>query len=151
MNRRTGWRNGWRIGYGLASALVLAIAAAACGGGPTNPSQNQVDNFTVTIVPVSGGGSGTSSPSTFVVANTGELTITVPTATPTPNNYLGLFLGNTASDGSCSGAIVNQFVAVGQAAYTNGNILKGNYCVSLSDIYGILTATTTFTIKVSHP
>jgi hypothetical protein len=138
-----------RIGFGF----VLAVAALtmSCGGGPTNPSSNQVENFNGTITPVSLGGTGLGQIANFTVSNTGELTITVPTITPAPNNYLGLYLGNTNTDGSCSGSIVNQFVVTGQAAYTNGNILKGSYCVTLVDYAPALTVVTNYTIKVSHP
>ena len=139
-----------RIGFGFVVAVAAALTMS-CGGGPTNPSSNQVENFNGVITPVSLGGTGLGQIANFTVSNTGELTITVPTITPVPTNYMGLYLGNTNSDGSCSGSIVNQFVVTGQAAYTNGNILKGSYCLTLVDELNILTVATNYTIKVSHP
>ena len=126
-------------------ALLLAAAAASCGG-VTTPSSGSADDFSGTLDPR---GQATKP---FSVSKTGEISLTIQSLTPRPVvGFLSMAIG-TQSGTTCApiiGYVVNQ-AAIGQV-YSFLQIVKGSYCTIVADSSGILTASTAFVVRVNHP
>jgi len=131
----------------LGIAVVVAVIAASCGG-VVDPSKNQIETFTGTVVV----GKGVILPTngSINIAKSGEIAITVTNLTPTVpgGTYFGIGFGQSIS-GQCSLISANQFATVGVAAI-NGPIQPGTYCVVIAD-QGLFTVDENFTLTVSHP
>jgi len=126
-------------------AVVLGIAGAltlGCGG-ITTPSNNQTESFSGTLEP-----RGTKSHA-FNVSRSGEFSAKLTAWGPNSNILAGLAwtLGN--SDGSCSGLLQQNFVALNAQGLV-GAVVPGKYCVAIYDL-GNMTANQTYTVTVSHP
>jgi len=133
----------------LGAALAAAALAAASCGSVTDPSKNVTETFSNTITPVKNGGSGQGQVHTFNVSNGGEYTIKVTAMTPSFNSAFAV----TLSTGSGCSVLVNQTLAalVGVQALTGPIFQTGQYCVQITDYYGQMTATETYTMTVNHP
>ena len=132
------------------AALIAALLTLpACGGSVTDPSKNQDQTFTGTITPVKLGGSGQGQVHTFNVSNGGEYTIKVTAMSPSFNSSFAVALAN----GSGCGVLVNQTVTalVGVQALAGPVFQTGQYCVVISDYYGVMTAVENYTLTVNHP
>ncbi len=129
--------------------LAAAVASSFCGGSVTDPSKNVTDTFTGTITPVKLGGTGQGQTHTFNISSGGEYTIKVTAMTPAFNSNFAVYLGT----GSGCSLAVNQSVAalVGVQALTGPVFQTGQYCVIVSDYYGIMTAVENYTVTVNHP
>jgi hypothetical protein len=129
----------------LFAAVAVAGSLAACSSVAT-PSSETTEVFTGTLDPLG------QAFQTFSVSKTGELQVTLQSLAPRPVvGFIALAVGAPAS-GVCSplaGYVVQQ-AAIGQQ-YAFPQISKGNYCLLEADAAGILTAQTTFTVRVLHP
>ena len=134
--------------------LALAATAAACSSGnntstlastTTAPSATLVtDTFTGTV-PVGG-----SDVHTFVVAQTGTLSVTLTAAAPPPTIFMGLGVG-TLSGSTCvflSGGTTN-VQAGANPQLTASSFAAGTYCVSVYDI-GNQASPVTHSVTVVH-
>jgi hypothetical protein len=137
----------------LAIALLAALAAASCGRGPVDPSENVVETRTGTIQPLN---SDTPRPP-FTISNLGEFNVTVTALTP-GNVIVGIGWGQW--NGSGCGLIPGQtnFVTssnIGRMVLSGQIFLRGDYCVALFDGSSLgappLTVAQNYTVQVSHP
>jgi len=129
------------------SASVLALIAAglltiSCGG-IVDPSKNQMESFDGTVAP-----QGFSS-HPFKTDRTGEISIKLTALAPLNNVPLGIIWAQADSNGNCVSVIQSSVANLGLPAIS-GQIFSGNYCVLVYDL-GILTASETYTVVVSHP
>jgi hypothetical protein len=131
---------------GAAVALATAALFTISCGGIVDPSKNQMQEFSGTVLPQNTAGFGTHP---FSVNKTGEISIKITALAPLNNVPLGIIWAQAASDGSCVSLIQSGIANLGIPAIT-GQIFSGNYCVLVYDL-GILTAPETYTIVVSHP
>ena len=138
-----------RVFLGAAALAAAALITISCGGSVTDPSQNTTDTFNGTITPVKLGGTGSGQQHTFNVGSGGEYTIKVTTMTPSFGSNFGVYL----LTGSGCGVLVNQSLTaiVGVQALTGPISQTGQYCVIVSDYYGLMTAVESYTVTVSHP
>ena len=131
--------------------LAVVAPALACDNSdsssgvttPTVPLTSQTFTGTVAV-------GGSSSNTTFVVAQNGEVDITISALGPPSNIIMGLAIGiPSVTDSSC--AAPNGTLQV-QASTTPlvGSETAGTYCVRLYDI-GYMTAPVSYTITVAHP
>jgi hypothetical protein len=130
--------------------IALVVPSLACDNSsssgvttPTVPLTNQTFTGAVQV-------GGSSSNTTFVVAQNGEVDITVTALGPPANIIMGLAIGiPSATDGSCAAPAGTLQV---QASTTPlvGSETAGTYCVRLYDI-GYMTAPINYTITVAHP
>lgn len=128
----------------LIAAVAVAATLAACGG-VDSPSTQLQENFTGTLDPL-----GQSS-NNFTVGKTSEMSVTLVSLTPRPViGFLGLAIGQPVGT-VCSpyGVYVVAQAAVGQS-YAFGQISKGSYCILVIDGNGILTSSTTYSVRVVH-
>jgi hypothetical protein len=130
----------------LASALLLAVFAAACGDDdsstvtPTPPVQiSEAFSGTVTV-------NGAFSHS-FVAERAGQVTAQLTALAPDDTVTIGVALG-TWNGSACQLIITND--AAKLASVTIGTATgPGSLCVRLSDV-GQLTAATTYEVRVDH-
>jgi hypothetical protein len=136
----------------LAIALVAALAAMSCGGGPVDPSQNVNTPFSGTVQPL-----GFSDATHFTVSNLGEFTVTLTSLTP-GNVFIGIGWGQWT--GSSCGLIAGQTNVVSNANIGRGVLagqifIKGEYCVAVFDAVNFgappLTVAQNYSGQVSHP
>jgi hypothetical protein len=132
--------------------LAVAVPSLACDNSdssssgittPTTPLTSQTFTGTVAV-------GGSSSNTTFVVAVSGEVDITVTALGPPANIIMGLAVGiPNATDGSCVAPAGTLQV---QASTTPlaGSEPAGSYCVKLYDV-GYMSAPINYTITVAHP
>ena len=133
--------------------LALVIPSLACDNSsssgvttPTVPLTSQTFTGTVDV-------GGSSSNTTFIVATSGEVDITLTAIGPPPNIIMGMAIGiPSTTDSSCTApASAGQQV---QASTTPlvGTLQAGSYCVKLYDI-GFMSAGSqvSYTITVAHP
>ena len=133
----------------LAAALIVGLAAAACGG-PTDPSNNVTDTFSGSVQPFSVGPGHT-----FNIPNLGEFSVSVTAISP-GNTFLGVLYGQPSGNGC---AAIQQNVAssanLGRTVLTGQIIIKGTYCVQAFDPINItgspLTVAQNYTLQVRHP
>lgn len=138
----------------IAMALLVALAASSCGGGPVDPSKNVSEPRSGTLQPL---GVSVATPP-FTISNLGEFSVSMTALSP-GNVFVGIGWGQ-ASGSSCSlipgqtnvvsSANINRTVLSGQI------ILRGDYCVAVFDAssaFGAppLTVAQNYTIQVSHP
>jgi hypothetical protein len=131
--------------------LLMAVVSLGCDNSssstPTTPTVPLTNvTFTGTVDP---GGSSTNT--TFVVATSGEVDITIVSLGPPANIIMGLAVGiPSTTDTSCAApASAGQNV---QASATPlvGTLSAGTYCVKIYDV-GYQTATINYTVTVAHP
>jgi hypothetical protein len=138
----------------LALALLIAVAASSCGGGPVDPSKNVTEPRSGTLQPL-----GISVPTPpFTVSNLGEFTVSMTALSP-GNVFVGIGWGQWNGNGC--GLIAGQTNVVGTAnigrTVLSGQIfIKGDYCVAVFDAsstFGAppLTTAQNYTVQVSHP
>jgi hypothetical protein len=142
------------MAHRIALALLVALAASACGGGPVDPSKNTVETRSGTVQPLS---IDVPTPP-FTVSNLGEFSISMTALTP-GNVFVGVGWGQWS--GSSCGLIAGQTNIVGSATINrtvlSGQIfVKGDYCVAVFDASSTfgsapLTVAQNYTIQVSHP
>jgi hypothetical protein len=140
----------------LALALLIAVAAWSCGGGPVDPSKNTVETRTGTVQPL-----GIDVPMRpFTVSNLGEFTVSVTALSPGGGNvFLGIGWGQ--SNGTSCGLIAGQTnivssANIGRTVLSGQIFIKGDYCVAIFDAsstFGAppLTVAQNYTVQVSHP
>jgi len=120
--------------------------SSSSGGvtGPTVPLTSQTFTGTVDV-----GGSSTNT--TFVVAQSGEVDVTVTALGPPSNVIMGLAIGiPSTTDSSCAApASAGQNVQASTSPLV-GTLQAGTYCVKLYDV-GYQTAPISYTITVAHP
>jgi hypothetical protein len=137
----------------IAIALLVFLAAASCGGGPVDPSQNINTSFSGTVQPL-----GVGEPQThFTVSSLGEFTVTLTSLTP-GNVFVGIGWGQWT--GSSCGLIAGQTNVVSNANIGRGVLagqifIKGEYCVVVFDAANFgappLTVAQNYAGQVSHP
>jgi hypothetical protein len=137
--------------FRFVAALAVAavpMLAAACGG-IVDPSQNQVETFTGQIA------IGGRAVHGFQASKTGELSVKITALQPSNSNtFVGIIWTGRASDGTCNGQLgalfgQNNFAQLNVPAIST-QVLQGGYCITLFDV-GTFTATTSYTVTVSHP
>ena len=131
--------------------LTLVVPSLACDNSssssavttPTTPLTSQTFTGSVPV-------GGSSSNTTFVVATSGEVDITLTSLGPPANIIMGMAIGIPSStDSSCAAPLsAGQNV---QASTTPlvGTLQAGTYCVKLYDV-GYQTAPINYTITVAH-
>jgi hypothetical protein len=138
------------------TALVLAIAVAACGGSSSNNSSIVAPTATVTTDTFTGtvalpiAGVLQLDVHNFTVAVAGTLSITLVSAGPPPTITMGLGIGNPSSTGTCSfisGGTTT--TSAGSTAQLSGTVPAGTYCVAVGDIGNALQPIT-YTVTVAH-
>ena len=131
--------------FRFSAALILALAGAvsiSCGG-IVDPSQNQVEPFSGSVVPTG------ASLIKFSSSKTGEITVKMLTITPAAVSALGV-QWVSLGDGSCNGQVWQSTVAVANTTAISGQILSGSYCLVVYD-YLNQTVTANYSLTVSHP
>ena len=135
----------------LAAVLSCGVLAVACDNSdgssstPTTPVTVTTDTFSGTVQPMG------SDAHNFTVAQQGQVAITLTAAGPPPTIFMGLGVGTTGSDGSCT--LLTSGTTTAQAGTTPqlaGTAAAGTFCVSVFDI-GNQSAPITYTVTVSHP
>jgi hypothetical protein len=132
-----------RIPFACVAATVLAAILFTSCGGVTDPSQNQVQNFSAVVQP------GSFGFSPFNVSNPGEYTITLLSLTPPASVFVLASLANLVS-GQCVSPIQQNSLAAPGHIVLSGSINPGSYCVAIAD-EGVFTVPETYTVQVSHP
>ena len=142
------------MGRSLPVLLALVALTVGCDNsdsssngsitGPTVPLTSQTFTGTVDI-------GGSSSNTTFVVAQSGEVDVTVTALGPPSNIIMGLAIGiPSTTDSSCAApASAGQNVQASTSPLM-GSLQAGTYCVKLYDV-GYQTAQISYTITVAHP
>jgi hypothetical protein len=130
--------------YFFRSVLLTALLVTGCGG-LTDPSKNQVDQFSGTV-PVAGYG----PVHLFNVSKTGELSVRIIAMSPTATAIVSVIYGQAVS-GGCGPLSENDFVGLNTGETFQGQIQKGSYCIQVADPYTRLAAAQTYTLQVSHP
>lgn len=133
----------------LLAAIVPSLACDNSGTSssavttPTTPLTSQTFTGTVDV-------NGSSSNTTFVVAVSGEVDITVTALGPPANIIMGLAVGiPSTTDGSCAAPLsAGQNVQASTSALV-GTLQAGTYCVKLYDV-GYQTAQISYTVTVAH-
>jgi len=151
--RRGRSRCGGRV-FRLASVFLVGLGffTAACGGGssssttspsstPTTSSQPTTETFSGTV---SVQGCGTNN---FNVNQSGELDVTLTSASPPPNIVMQLGVG-TQLGATCS-LISTVNTAAGPASTLGGQAAPGAFCVSVCDA-GNQTGNVNYTVSVVH-
>jgi hypothetical protein len=133
--------------------LALIVPSLACDNSsssstttPTVPLTSQT--FTGTI-----DAGGSSSNTTFVVTQTGEVDVTLTAVGPPPNIYMNLAIGvPSTTDSSCvAPATAGQLVQASTTPLT-GTLQAGTYCVKLYDAgYMSPGSQVSYTLTVAHP
>jgi hypothetical protein len=131
--------------------LVMAAVSAGCDNSsssspttPTVPLTSQTFTGTVDV-------GGSSSNTTFVVAQSGEVDITVQALGPPANIIMGLAVGIPSTvDGSCAAPASSGQSVQASSTPLVGTLAAGTYCVKLYDI-GYQTAQISYTVIVAHP
>jgi len=137
----------------VAGALILAtlVPALACdslGSSTSNSPTSPTTPTTTTTVTESFAGAVSAqgkSVATFTVTQSGQLTVTLSAVTPATT--LGIGYG-TPTGTTCNLTSSNTATA-GAGAQISVTVPAGTYCVSVYDT-GLVTATTTFNLTVSH-
>ncbi|MGC4082271.1 MAG: hypothetical protein QM736_09235 [Vicinamibacterales bacterium] len=129
----------------LLTALAAAASLAACSS-LSSPSNQTVEDFSGTLDPAA------QTFQTFSVRKTGELQVTLQSLTPRPVlGFLTLAIGSESA-GTCTpiAGYIIQPAAIG-TQYAFPQVVKGSYCVLLSDSNAILKEQVQWTIHLSHP
>jgi len=115
-------------------------------GSSTSPSPNNpnTETFNGNLAP------NTSLVFTFVVANTGNVAVTLTAVSPATTGTLALGVGPAATDGSCTIASSTSAATAGTNPQLSATENAGNYCVKVTDA-GALTTTSAVTVTVTHP
>ena len=132
-----------------AIAVTVALMAVACGdkdpGTTTSPTVTQkTDSFTGTVQV------GGSTVHNFTVENSGQVSVTLTTASPPADVVLGIGVG-TPSDNACGllqGASIN--ARAGSTPQLTGVVSPGMLCVKVFDV-GSQAAAVSYTVTVMHP
>jgi len=139
----------------LVALLAFTVcSAAACNNSsdssttptsPTIPLTSQTFTGTIAV-------GGASSNTNFVVAQNGEVDITITSMGPPSNIIMGIAIGiPSTTDTSCVAPVSATDPHV-QASTTPlvGSLTAGTYCVRLYDL-GFMSAPVNYTISVAHP
>jgi hypothetical protein len=132
-----------RFAVALAIAGILTISC----GGVVDPSMNVTQTFSGTVAP-----GGVDTPKAFSVSGTGEFTVKITALSPSNNVALGIDLYQGSPSGTnCTGGLFNraQFASLNVLAM-DSQIFRADYCMLVYDP-GVLRATVTYTVSVSHP
>jgi hypothetical protein len=121
--------------------LLFAAAIAGSCGGVVDPSQNEIEAFPGTLVPLGTEGHG------FRVDKNGEINVKI-TAFSNPDAIVQLFYGM----GSCANLtpLNGGYLQLNQVGI-GGLVSPGDHCVVITDSLGALRQPATYTITVSHP
>jgi hypothetical protein len=136
--------------------LSLLIASVMIMSACSNPLSNLFGNpSTPSATPTTDTFSGNLAPSgalvfTFSVGTAGSVAVTLTAVSPATTSPLGLGIGQSASDGSCTVANSTSGATAGGSPQLSANENPGNYCVKVSDA-GSLATTSAVTVTVSHP
>jgi hypothetical protein len=133
------------------TVALIVVLVSACGG-PTNPSDNIVDQFTGTVQPAS------SDLKPFDIGNTGEITVKLTALTPGTSVLVGVLYGQQAG-GTCQPVQQPNYVnnsSIGRTVLSGSIIVKGSYCVVVFDPVNVVTQSPwpvaqTYGLEVSHP
>ena len=112
----------------------------------TSPSTNNpiTDTFNGSLAP-----SG-SLLFTFTVANAGSVAVTLTAVSPATTGALGLGVGPSSADGSCTIANSTSAAVASGTPQLSATANAGGYCVKVTDA-GTLTTTSAVTVTVTHP
>ena len=128
--------------------LLLAPLAAACGGDnqPTNPN-------TPTPVAVTETFNGTLTPNggrtqEFIVQQAGQVSVKLSALAPDDTISIGLSLGTW--NGAVCSAILSNDKAMLNTTVTGNAQNTGFFCARVYDSAGSLTASTDYTIDITH-
>jgi hypothetical protein len=126
----------------LVFALAAIVMATGCGG-VIDPSKNTVREFPGVLVTF---GLGIHE---FDVSRNGEFDVKI-TALSSPDATLLLSYGQHA--GGCNGSALlgSAYRQLNQIGF-GGLISPGRYCIYLSDEFGQVRGTSSYTLRVSHP
>src|SRR5262245_55578950 len=126
--------------------LGLAMTGMSCSeiAVPTGPSTAATETFASQL------GIGGTATRSFVVHETGTVSVTLTSAGPPDSVVLGLGIGIPMASGS--GCNLSQSVVTAAATRPQLNVTAdaGNYCVRVSDA-GNLTGNVSFSVSVLHP
>jgi len=129
---------------GCAVAILVALAATACGG-PVDPSKNQTETFGPHLIRPGFAGLNYGT-DTFSTSKNGEVSITVTKLDPPTTAYFAVVLYFQ----NCASVIQeNDFATVGRTAIST-SLTPGTYCVAVADA-GYFAVPETYTVTVSHP
>jgi hypothetical protein len=133
--------------------LALAVPLLGCdnsgtsSSGVTQPSVPLTSQTFTGSVPV--GGSSTNT--TFVVATSGEVDITMTALGPPANIIMGLAIGiPSTTDSSCAAPAAAGQNVQASATPLMGSLQAGTYCVKIYDV-GYQTGPINYTVTVAHP
>jgi hypothetical protein len=128
---------------------------AAVSAGCDNSSSGSTTTPTVPLTSTTFTGTvdvgGSSSNTTFVVATSGEVDITVQSMGPPSNIIMGLAVGiPSTTDMSCAAPASSGQSVQASSTPLMGSLAAGTYCIKLYDI-GYQTAQISYTVIVAHP
>src|SRR5712691_4806742 len=111
----------------LAAAGVLSISC----GGIVDPSKNQVETFSGTIIP----GTGAVTYHPFSSSKTGEISVKFTALAPASSIFVGVAWVQDGSGGSCTNNLgliqsPNNFAQLNLPAIS-GQIISGKYCIGV--------------------
>jgi hypothetical protein len=134
--------------------VLLAVAAPslACDNSGTTSSGITTPTTPLTSVTFTGtvDVGGSSSNTTFVVAVSGEVDITVSALGPPANVIMGLAVGiPSTTDGSCAAPLTAGQNVQASTSPLSGTLQAGTYCIKLYDV-GYQTAQIGYTVTVAH-
>lgn len=132
--------------------LAVLSSSPACNNSSTSPSVPTTPTTPLTSQTFTGtvDKGGSSSNTTFVVAVSGEVDITITSLGPPANIIMGLAVGiPNASDGSCAAPLSAGQNVQASTSPLVGTLQAGEYCVKLYDV-GYQTAPINYTITVAH-
>jgi len=130
----------------------MAVVSSGCDNSsssdtPTTPSVPLTSQTFTGTVDVG----GTSSNTAFVVAQSGEVDITVQALGPPANIIMGLAVGIPSTvDGTCAAPASSGQSVQASSTPLVGSLAAGTYCVKIYDI-GYQTAQISYTVVVAHP
>jgi hypothetical protein len=132
----------------ICALLLLAPLAAACGGNnsPTNPNAPTPVAVTETF-------NGTLTPNggvthEFVVQQAGQVSVRLSALAPDDTISIGLSLGTW--NGAVCSAILSNDRAKLPTTVTGNAQNTGFFCARVYDAAGTLTASTDYTIDITH-
>ncbi|HXD74618.1 MAG TPA: hypothetical protein VN628_12810 [Vicinamibacterales bacterium] len=133
-----------------AALILLALAAAACGGSTSAPStvaaNATVSNDVFTGVVQVGG----LDVHNFTVTTPGTVSVTMTAAGPPPTITMGIGIGNPNGAGGCTFISTTQLPASTTTPQLSGTLTaSGPYCVGIGDV-GNAAGPITYSVTVSH-
>ena len=133
-----------------AALILLAVAAAACGGSTFAPSTVGANATVVTETFTGSVDPGGQKVHTFTVTTPGLVSVTMTQAGPPPTITMGLGIGNPDTAGNCTFiTTTNQAVASTTPQLQGTLTSSGAYCVAIGDV-GNAAGPITYSLTVSH-